>query len=35
MRILSRESLFPHLEKASEYLFEVTNKAMVIFESFF
>ncbi|EGR28494.1 hypothetical protein IMG5_174220 [Ichthyophthirius multifiliis] len=35
MSIFSRESLLPHLQKMSDFIFEVTNDSMRLFEEFF
>ena len=35
MRVLTRESLMPHLERMSDFVFEVTNESMRVFEEFF
>lgn len=35
MSLYSRESLIPHLEKLSDFIFEVTIESMKVFENIF
>ncbi len=35
MSVFSRESLLPYLKNMSEFIFEVTNDSMRLFEEFF
>lgn len=35
MRLFCRESLFNHFSKMADFIFEVTNKSMDLFENYF
>lgn len=35
MSLYTRESLMPHLRRISDFLFEVTNKCMEVYEEIF